>query len=192
MKNDTFTEKISLWLDNQLNPNEVAELKAHLNDCTACQQAYETMQRVHHLFRSAATRMAAPNPGFTQRFEARLAHHRPASLWQVWLTIGVLFLGTFFVFGVWVIGEGIALIGVSSYVLDAGLLNQWLAALIESAADLRFVLNLGTLLLKASYLMMSQPIFWGGVISAVSLIGFWVWVMRTLSRRSPSSIQMLI
>ena len=192
MKNDTFTEKISLWLDNELNPNEVAELEAHLVDCPACRQTYKAMQHVHQVLHSAARRMAAPNPGFTQRFEAQLAHHRPARLWQVWLTIGMLFLGALFISGLWVISEGITLVGLSSYVFDAGLLNQWLAALIESAADLRLALNLGALLLRVSYLMMSQPVFWGGVISAVSLIGFWVWVMWALSRRSLSSIQMLI
>jgi len=193
MKNDKFTEKISLWLDNQLNPNEVTELETHLNDCVACRQTYEAMQHVHGLLRSAATRMVAPNPGFTQRFEARLAHPQPATrLWQLWLTIGVLFLGTFFIFGLWLIGGGITLVGFSSYVLDARLLNQWLYALIDSIADLRLALDLGTLLLKTSYLMMGQPLFWGGVIATVSLIGFWVWMMRALSRRSPSSIHMLI
>ena len=192
MKHDTFTEKISLWLDNELNPTEVVELEAHLSDCAACRQTYEVMQHVHHVLRSAATRMVAPNPGFTQRFEGRLAHPRPARLWQVWLTIVVLFLGTFSIVGFWLIGSGLTLVGFSSYVLDAGLLNQWLYALLESVGDLRFVLNLGTLLLKASYLMMSQPLFWGGVISVVSLIAVWAWMMRTLFRRSPSSIQMLV
>ena len=110
----------------------------------------------------------------------------------MWLTVGMLFLGTFLVFGIWVISGGIALVGVSSYVLDAGLLNQWLAVLIESVADLRFVFNFGAVFLKIAYIIMNQPLFWGGVISVISSIGFWVWMMRVLSRRSPSSIQMVI
>jgi len=66
MTKDTFTEKISLWFDDQLSPAEVAELKDHLSGCPSCRQTYSAMQQVDQVLQAAARVMAAPQPGFSR------------------------------------------------------------------------------------------------------------------------------
>lgn len=191
MKNDNFTEKISLWLDNQLASADVAELKAHLADCEDCRETYQAMQQVDHLFRTAATRMAAPSPGFTERFESRLGQHR-SKAWQSWLAVSALGLGSVLIFGVWIVSEGLLWFVGDSSLLNAQVLYRGVNALIESFAGVQLVINLGSLSFKAMTIVMSQPLFWGLVFVAVMSIGAWVWIMQTLSRRrSISSMQLL-
>ena len=186
MKNDAFTEKISLWLDNQLTPGEVTALEAHLADCPTCQENYRAMQQVDQLFLNAATQMAAPNPGFSQRFEARLVRHQASRPWQIWLTVVALLLGTASVFGIWLLAEGLVWVNTSSYLINAQILYQGISGFIESMAGLQFIFNLGTLLFKTSFIIINQPLFWGILFMTFSLMGLWLWLMRTLSRRSAS------
>jgi hypothetical protein len=136
-RKDSYTKKISLWLDDELNPTEVTELKAHLAGCSTCRQTYEAMRRVDHLLHTAATVMAVPSSGFVERFEMRLVQYRPDKPWRIWLALGGLLLGTLFVFSAWAIVGGVALVGVSISLLDVGLLYQWLATFIESVDMLR-------------------------------------------------------
>jgi predicted anti-sigma-YlaC factor YlaD len=170
-------------LDNELSPNEVAELQAHLAQCPACRHTYEAMQQVDHLFRAAAARMVAPGPGFTRRVEARLAQHHPSKPWQIWLAVGALLFGTLSLFGIWAVVSGLTLVTIGASLLDVGIFYQWLVTFIESATSLRVFFNLGGLFLKASFITMQQPLFWGGVLFSLSILWFWVRVMRSLSRR---------
>ena len=191
MTKDNFTEKISLWLDDELNLTEVAELQDHLSACPACCQSYEAMKHIDQLFRMAAMQMAAPMPGFSQRFEARLAQHSPAKPWQIWLALGALLGGTIFFFGAWVVVGGIALLSVSASVLDAGLYYQGLAAFIETVDNLRVFLNLGALFLKTSFITMGQPVFWGCILIALGMTWLWVRALQNLSRRTITNIQLI-
>jgi predicted anti-sigma-YlaC factor YlaD len=183
-RKDSYTKKISLWLDDELNPTEVTELKAHLAGCSTCRQTYEAMRRVDHLLRTAATVTVVPSSGFVERFEMRLVQYRPDKPWRIWLALGGLLLGTLFVFSTWAIVGGVALVGVSISLLDVGLLYQWLATFIESVDMLRVFLNLGSLFLKAGYIIMKQPLFWVAGFVALILGGIWVRVMQILSRRT--------
>jgi predicted anti-sigma-YlaC factor YlaD len=192
MRNDNFAEKISLWLDDQLSPAEIEELEAHLVDCHDCRHIYNDLRRVDQLFQAAAGQMAAPSPGFSQRFEARLAQRQPVELWQVWAAVGALFLGTMLIFGAWAIVSSLTLVNASAMLFDAGIFYQGFVALIESAGGIRILVNLGALLLKASLIMMQQPLFWGGVLITVSLIGLWVWFMRGIFRRAMAPVELLI
>ncbi len=193
MKNvkDMYTEKISLWLDNQLNPVEVAELEKHLTTCTECRQTCKTMQRIDEMFRNAAQVMLTPGEGFTQRFETHLAHYNPVKPWQVWLAVSGLLLGTLF-FAVWAITGGIALLGLTVSMLDVGLLYQVLVRFIESVANIQHFFNLGSLFLKAGFITMGEPLFWGMVIVTMAMVSLWVRVMQTLARRTAVSIEMLL
>ena len=186
MMNDAFTEKISLWLDDQLTTREVAELETHLVNCEACQETYEALQQAHQFLLAARTQTAAPAPGFTHRFEVRLARHQASQPWQLWLAVAALVLGTLSVFGVWLLAEGFALVSAGSSLLNGQILYQSLSQFIESLAGLQLIFNLGTLLLKTSYVLFSQPLFWGIILMAVSMIGLWLWLMQTLARRTVS------
>ncbi|MDH3676271.1 MAG: zf-HC2 domain-containing protein [Anaerolineae bacterium] len=192
MKNDTYAEKISLWLDDQLSLAEVAELKAHLAGCPSCRRTYEGLQRVHQLFQTAATRMVSPEPGFSHRLEARLARHHAVSSWQIWAAILALCLGTLVIFGAWAIVGGLSLVNTGVMLLDAGIFYQGFIAFIESVDGIRILMNLGSLLLKAGFITVQQPLFWGGVLVTVSLIGLWIWLMRGLLRRAMAPVELLV
>ena len=36
MTHNKYTEQISMWLDNELSPDEVNELQNHLAECSGC------------------------------------------------------------------------------------------------------------------------------------------------------------
>jgi len=189
---DEYTEKISLWLDDQLNPNEITELKTHMTTCPVCRHTYEAMQRVDHMFRSAARVMVAPHAGFTQRFETRLAQRRHIKPWQLWLTISALLLGTLVFFGAWAVIGGLALISVSTSMLDVGRLYHFLTIVIESVDSFRVFLNLWSLFLKAGFITLSEPLSWGFMVVGLAMVGLWVRVMQTLARRVGVSVEMFL
>ena len=191
MEHDTFTEKISLWLDEELSAPEVAELEAHLAGCPACQQTHQTMQRVDTLLHSGSKVLIAPAPGFVQRFETRLAQQQTREQGHVWLGLGVLLLGTICLFilgGVILypfVSAGVNMIGLSA-------LFVWLAEFIESANAVGLWLRLVGLFLKASFITMSQPLFWLGVLGAVGVAWLWLRLLKLAYRRIPTTIELFI
>lgn len=191
MSKDAFTEKISLWLDDELNPNEVAELETHLASCMSCSQLYQAMQRVDALLHAAAMTMVAPGPGFSHRFETRLAQYRPSQPWQMWLAVSGLLIGAFLIFGAWAIIGGMTLATTTTALFDVGLLLQQLENFIDSATSARAFFNLGGLFLKANVIVMRQPLFWVSILVAIAMSGLWVRILRSLSRRPFQTIEFL-
>lgn len=189
---DMYTEKISLWLDDELNTAEIAELHAHLAACSQCQNAYQGMRHVDQLLVNAARVMVAPLPGFTHRVETRLAHHHPTKVWQIWLALGALVAGALIFLGFWAVMGGITLYGLGTSLLDTGLVVYGMAVVVDTADNFRFLLNLGGLVLKTSILTMKQPVFWGCVVVAVAMTGLWVRVMQALYRRGTAVVQMML
>ncbi len=191
-REDKYTEKISQWLDNELSASEVTELQHHMNSCQSCQHMHQSLVRVDTMLRSAAQVMVAPTAGFNQRFETRLTHYQPSKPWQIWLAVSALLLGALFFFGVWAVAGGITLVTVSVSMLDAGLLYQLLTQVIKSVDSFFLALNFGTLFMKAGFITMSEPLFWGLVVVVVALIGLWIRVMQTVGHRAGISIQMML
>lgn len=192
MSKDAYTEKISLWLDDELNPAEVAELETHLVSCSNCRQLYQAMQQVDDLFRTAAMSLVGPGPGFIQRFETRLIQYRTGRPWQIWLGLGALLVGSFLLFGAWAIAGGIALMTVITSLLEINLFLQWLEQFIVSAMSVRLIFDLGALFLKAGVVLMSQPIFWLSIFIALAMSGLWVRIVRQLSQRTAEVAEFLI
>ncbi len=81
-----FEKKINLYLDNLLDEEEAAQVKAHMEDCPGCKQLYQQLSKVIASLRSME---AAPLPeGFDEALHAKLAAASPrrtpwkrASLW---------------------------------------------------------------------------------------------------------------
>lgn len=190
MNYDTFSEKISLWLDDELNPAEVADLETHLASCAGCQQLYEQMRQIDDLFQVAAMEMIAPAAGFSQRVEARLAYHRPVTPWQMLAAMGSLALGTLLFLGV-VIASGLMAFD-ASLVTSGGLLYQGVVSLIDSVDNVRVLLNLATLFVKACLITMQQPIFWSLVLLTAGLSWLWLRVMKALSRREHITAELIL
>lgn len=191
MSQDTFTEKISLWLDNELSPAEITELQAHLAGCVACQQTYRAMQQVDTLLRRASTMMVSASPGFSHRFETRLLYHQTTNGGHLWLGLAVLLLGTVFLF---IIG-GImasALVSTGINLLGVDTLYSGLASFIESANLVRVWLNLIGLVVKACLLTMSQPLFWGYALLAAAMTWLWLRVLKSVYRPASVNLELLI
>lgn len=191
MNHDTFTEKLSLWLENELSAPEITELQVHLAGCPTCQQTYQALQRVETLLRGGSKIMVGPAPGFTARFETRLAYHQVRNGRHLWWGFGVLLLGTIFLF---IIGGVVVSTLVSSGAgwLDGAIFYSGLVGLIQLANSLGVWLNLATLFVKASLLTMSQPLFWGCALAALALAWLWLRVLKYINRPVPASVELLI
>jgi len=93
MECDTYQEQMSLRLDGQLTPDEMGQLDAHVATCAVCRTSLDALRRVDRLLVSVPA--VSPAPGFTSRFEARLAarrHRRRAWAGLLTLMVGTLFL----------------------------------------------------------------------------------------------------
>lgn len=189
---DMFTEKISHWLDNELSHTEVAELETHLQQCRTCRQTYTELTQVDQWLRSAATVMALPGPGFVQQVETQLAHVRPQKMWQIWLAVMGLVFGALFFVGAWATFGGLTLYTTSTTVFNTQMVHQGLVAVINSAENASFYLELGGLFLRTSVITMQQPVFWGMVLIATALAVLWVQIMRMLLQRGVITAKMMI
>jgi hypothetical protein len=191
MNHDTFTEKMLLWLDHELSAPEIDELQAHLANCLTCRQTYQALQHVETLLHSGCKMMMAPAPGFTTRFEARLAQHQVRNGGHLWLGFGVLLLGTLFLF---IIGGIVvsALVSTGANLMDVAILYRGLAGLIESANMLGVWLNLAGLFVKASLITMSQPLFWGCAVVALGMVWLWLRLLNVVNRQVPATVELLI
>lgn len=191
MAHDIFTEKISLWLDNELDLVERTELQAHLSSCPDCQHTFQAMQRVHTLFGEAATTLVIPQAGFSQRFEARLARQRAYQPKRVWWGMSVLLLGTvllLLIAGVTVgamVSAGVSMLGVPA-------LYGWLAGFVEVTNTLGVWLNLAGTFLRACLKTMSQPLFWGGVFLALGMSWVWLRLLQKIYQRTVVTVELLI
>ncbi|MDJ1479525.1 HEAT repeat domain-containing protein [Cytophagaceae bacterium YF14B1] len=63
-------EKLADWLENQLSPQEQAQVESHLKQCPACQQEWQAMQQVW--MQMGQLPVPKPSPAMKIRFEAML------------------------------------------------------------------------------------------------------------------------
>lgn len=191
MTEDKFTEKISLWLDDELDLTEQMHLRQHLAECADCRHTYERMKHVDRLLRHAALVMAAPRPDFSRRFEARLAAYHPQKMWHIWLTLAALMIGSLLFLAGWGIWGGLALVSYGSALLNTRLLTQSVFLFADTAENLRLYSGLGVLALRTSLITMQQPVFWGFVLIAAVAGGLWIRFMRQIVRRGPISARLV-
>ena len=71
-KHDPFER----WIleDEILNEDQEASLNLHMASCEQCRQVKQSWQMTHQLIKTSG--MAAPAPGFSQRFQASLVERR--------------------------------------------------------------------------------------------------------------------
>ncbi|MBN1995654.1 MAG: zf-HC2 domain-containing protein [Anaerolineae bacterium] len=191
MTHEKYIEQISLWLDNELSPAESAELQTHLAECPACERICQALQGIDQFLHQASTVMKGPQPGFSARFEARLARQNDRRN-QMWLGLTVLFLGTLAFAVIGAIAGGAILIGARATMLNVQTLYYFLGELGGVVNQIRAFINLGGLFFKVALLAMSQPLFWGYVIVTMLLTATWFRVMQLLYRRAPVTGNLLL
>lgn len=192
MNHDSYTEQISLWLDNELSPTEASQLQAHLAECPLCRQTQQAMVHLDQMFRQAANLMAAPLPGFGQRLEVRLAHYHPASRRRLLFGMSVLLLGTLALALLGGVLAGLVLFTTGSSLLDVDLIVNGLRNLFEFINTAAAWFNLASLFLKASLLTMGQPVFWVCALVAVAAGWLWLRVLNSLNRGPAAPVELLI
>jgi len=85
---EQYGEWMSMAQDGMLNGTQTRLLHTHLASCPLCQTEWEAMTLVSQMFRAAP--MAAPAPGFVERFQARLAYREEQQRrGMVWLLLGI-------------------------------------------------------------------------------------------------------
>ena len=192
MQHDTFTEKISLWLDNELSPTEIRELKAQLAGCPTCRQMHQAMVKVDRLLHDASTVMLEASPEFSSRLQTRLARHRPQKSWHLWLGLSVLFLGSLFFFAVGALLGWLSLISSGGTLIELGPIFYSLASLGELVNNVRAMVNLLGMGLRVAWLTMTQPLFWVYILLAIGLTALWVRLMQSLYRQAPLTTQLFV
>lgn len=70
-------KKLDDYLDRELTPAEIAEIRAHLEDCETCAEEVEVEERVLREVREKLRRIALP-PDLMKKICANLAADQPA------------------------------------------------------------------------------------------------------------------
>ncbi len=81
MNHKPYLDWMQSALDGTLTSDQRPQLEGHLGDCGECQSVWDALVEADRLFK--AEPLAAPRPGFTGRFKARLAQQRsrPRVVW---------------------------------------------------------------------------------------------------------------
>lgn len=177
MNHKPYHEWMHAVLDGAIAPADRLALEAHLATCTHCQTAWASLSNVHRLFK--AEPMVAPRPGFSGRFQARLAQRRsrPRAIW------GALSLGLGAVAAsALVVPLGLGLI--FSVVSAAQQPTTTVALLASASAVFVFLGTLVDALVIAARALaeafLPNPLTWAVAMLALALTGVWLYVMRKL------------
>jgi len=174
MERTTFTDKVTLWLNDELSPAEIAELEAHLAEHPDDYDTYLAVRRADSLLRTAAMLVVVPERGFTARFERRLADYKPRRAWQRWLALSVLMLIAVVLVSVGAIIGGVTLLNTWATIIDMQIFYYWLGMLGQTINQARALIELGGVFLKISLIAISYPAFW--VTIPVTGVLAWLWL----------------
>lgn len=163
-----------------LAPASRRELEAHLAECGECQAVWTSLSEVQRLLRAEPA--VAPRPGFSGRFQARLAQRRarPRLLWGgLALGLGAVSAAALVV----PVGLGVILAGVRAAQEPATALAV-MASLSATAAFAETVL--GALFIAARSVLetaAASPLTWAASLAGLALAALWVYVMRHLPQK---------
>lgn len=180
MNHKPFQDLMHAVLDGELASASRRDLEAHLAECGECQSTWTSLSEVQRLLRAEPP--MAPRPGFSGRFQARLAQRRarPRLLW------GGLVLGLGAVSAAaLVVPVGL---GVIFTALRAAQEPTTALALIASLnATATFADTVLSALFIAARSMLetaaASPLTWAASLAGLALAALWIYVMRHLPRK---------
>ncbi len=174
MECDTCREWMSLWLDGRLVQAEIEQVEGHVATCLDCRTALDALRHVDRLLCAAAP--VLPTPGFTLRFQARLAaRHRRRRTWAGILTLGLATLGILLVTGVL-----LALYGLEwwRFLTASGWLGQGVGLLLSLGKAWMALLNLARLVAGGLIRCLEHPVVIGYAIVTAALTLAWTHIVR--------------
>lgn len=120
-----------------LSAEDRRTLDAHLAGCPQCQRLDHRWQAVHQQLR--VRNMAAPSPGFTQRWQASLAERREREQRrQAWTTFGLLAGGALFI-----------LLILAGYTIATTTPAEWFIAVVRVFASSKGFLDFAVLAVQS-------------------------------------------
>jgi anti-sigma factor RsiW len=165
---------MSLWLDGRLVQAEVEQVEEHIATCADCRTALDALRRVDRLLSAAP--LVLPAPGFTLRFQARLAaRRRRRRTWAGIVTLGLATLGILLVTGVL-----LALYGLQwwEFLTASGWLGQGVGLLLSLGKAWMAVLNLARLVAGGLARCLEQPAVVAYAIVTAALTLAWTQIVR--------------
>ncbi len=172
-------DRMQAALDGELSPDEQAQLERQLAESPEARARWTALSEVSQLLGAAP--MAGPRPGFSKRFQARLAERRsrPKVLW------GVLVLGVTAPVGLTVIALLLAGSLVTALML-APSPADWMSAQVTGAAmnlaDARAISStLATSAYAVSGWALSQPLTWLFITLGGAVVAAWLYAIRKVN-----------
>lgn len=174
MECNTYQEQMSAWLENQLTSQEMQGVEAHVAVCPSCRAALDALRRVDWLLASAP--MMSPGPGFTVRFQAKLAaHRRRRRTWAGLLTLGLTTLAILLGAMVLVAISGMAVWGNLS---TSGLLTQSIGLLLDLGKVMMATVKVAWLILSALAQGVRHPAFIAYTLATAILVAAWTQIVK--------------
>ncbi len=174
MECGTCREWMSLWLDGRLVQAEVEQVEGHVATCPDCRTALDALWYVDRLLSAAP--LVMPAPGFTLRFQARLAaRRRRRRTWAGILTLGLATLGIMLVAGVL-----LALYGLEwwEFLTASGWLGQGVGLLLSLGKAWVALLNLARLVAGGLLRCLEHPAVIAYAIVTAALTLTWTHIVR--------------
>ena len=75
MKCDEINDRLSLYIDNELSPEEMRQVEEHLQSCEICQKEYEDYKNLISVLNGLPEE--EPPEGYCKRLHKKLLEHRP-------------------------------------------------------------------------------------------------------------------
>jgi predicted anti-sigma-YlaC factor YlaD len=187
MECNNYQEQMSLWIDDQLTQNEIQEIEAHTATCPTCRTSLEALKRVDRLLIAAP--LVSPVPGFSDRFQARLAtRQRRRRTWAGLLTLALATLVLSLGAGAVLTVSGLALWGNLPFSV---ILPQATSLLLDLGKAVAASLNLTWLIVSSLARGLQHPASIAFMAATAVLITVWaqivarrVFVSRPVSANS--------
>jgi predicted anti-sigma-YlaC factor YlaD len=198
---DHFHDKLSAYLDGELDQHGQLEIQAHLETCRACQDEIEERSQLSHLLRAAAQPDFTPTPKFKAQLMLQLPRQvevqqsHPTGLMLLWIAPLLVLFGWIF-FQVTLGLSSLVLIvngagflgGAGSWITSDALQMQWFsiaqAALggtlgVWGQAGLKVLNDIGIVAQNLAILLTWQVgaavLYWGVLVAVWQKLGIPLW-----------------
>jgi predicted anti-sigma-YlaC factor YlaD len=169
---------MSLWIDDQLTEDEVRQIEAHATHCVSCRAALDDLRRLDRLLSAAP--MISPAPGFTERFQTRLAtRHRRRRTWAGLLTLAIATIALFLGVTLFLVISGLTL---WEDLPASSLLAQVTGLLLDLGEAIATSLRVAWLVVSALAQVVRHPVSIAYFAATAVLIAVWTQIVtrRTL------------